>query len=94
MAKRAKQFSIQVGAGAKLTIHQCLTARRASGDINIHRHNPVASPDHTVTIMVVTPAIRTAAHANDPSRFRHLVVHLAQGGSHLVSQGARNDHDI
>lgn len=75
-------------------IHQCLTTGRTSGDINIHGDNSVASPDHTVTIMVITPAIRTAAHANDPSRFRHLIVHLAQGGSHLVSQGARNDHDI
>jgi len=34
--------------------------------------------------MVITPTIRTAPHANHPFRIRHLVVYLADSGSHLV----------
>lgn len=44
--------------------------------------------------MVVTAAICTAAHADHPARLRHLVVDLAEGGSHLVGQCTGHNHHI
>jgi hypothetical protein len=58
--------------------HQRLRSRWAARHINIHRHNPIATPRNTVTIMVITPSIRTASHRNNPSRIRHLIVDLSQ----------------
>lgn len=44
--------------------------------------------------MIITATVRARAHTDNPSRLGHLVVNLSQGGSHLVRQGTRNDHDI
>jgi len=44
--------------------------------------------------MVVTAAVGAAAHADDPSGIGHLIVDLAQGGSHLVGEGSGDDHDV
>lgn len=44
--------------------------------------------------MVVAAAVCAAAHGDDPSGLGHLVVDLAQGGSHLVGEGAGDDHDV
>lgn len=44
--------------------------------------------------MVVAAAVGARAHGDDPARLGHLVVDLAQGGGHLVGQGARDDHDV
>ena len=78
----------------KNPIHKRLTGRRTSGHIDIHRHNPIAPPRNTITIMIITPAIRARAHTDHPSGFWHLVVDLPQGGSHFVGERAGNDHDI
>ena len=75
-------------------IHQRLTRRRATRHIYIHRHNPIASPRHTVTVMIIPTPIRAAAHRDHPSGVGHLVVDLAQGGRHFVGEGAGDDHDI
>ena len=44
--------------------------------------------------MIIPATISTAAHTDHPSRIRHLIVDLAQGGGHLVGQGAGDDHDV
>ena len=44
--------------------------------------------------MIIPASIRTAAHADHPPRIRHLIVHLPQGGGHLIRERARNDHDV
>lgn len=44
--------------------------------------------------MVVAAAVGAAAHGDDPSRVGHLVVDLAQGGGHLVGEGAGDNHDV
>ena len=74
--------------------HQRLRSWGAPRHINIHRHNTIASPRNTVTIMVITTSIRTASHRNDPSRIRHLIVDLSKRRSHLIRKCASNDHDI
>jgi len=74
--------------------HQRLSRRRATGHIDIHWHNPITTPRHTVAVMVVTTTIRARAHRDDPSRLRHLVVHLTQRGRHLVRKRAGHDHNV
>lgn len=32
----------------KNPIHERLTRRRTTGNINIHRHNPITTPSHTI----------------------------------------------
>jgi hypothetical protein len=44
--------------------------------------------------MVIATPIRTAAHRNNPSRIRHLIIDLSKRRSHFVRKRARNDHDI
>ena len=44
--------------------------------------------------MVVPASIRTTAHRDDPARVGHLIVHLSQGGGHLVGERAGHDHHI
>jgi hypothetical protein len=74
--------------------HQRLRRRRTPGHINIHRHDAIATPRNRVTVVVVPPAVGAAAHADDPARLGHLVVHLPQRGRHLVGQSAGDDHDV
>jgi hypothetical protein len=76
------------------TVHQGLARRGASRDVNIDRHNPVAATDHAVAVVIVTSSVGAAAHADDPSGFRHLIVDLTQGRGHLVGEGAGNNHDV
>ena len=38
--------------------------------------------------------VRLPPHGDDPAWFWHLVVHLSQCGSHLVSKSACHDHHI
>jgi len=78
----------------KHAVHQSLRSRGAPRHINIHRHNPITTPCNTITIMVISATIRTASHRNNPSRIRHLIIHLSERRSHLVGKRARNDHDI
>ena len=44
--------------------------------ININRDDAITPPDDRVRVMVVTAAVSTAAHGDDPARLRHLVIHL------------------
>ena len=78
----------------KDAIHKRLAGGRAAGDVNIHRHNPIAAPRNTVTIMIISPSIGTGAHADHPPRVRHLIVHLAQRRSHFVCERAGDDHHV
>ena len=75
-------------------IHERLAGRRAPRHVNIDRHYPVAAPRHAVTIMIIPAPVRARAHADHPAGVGHLVVDLAQGGRHLVREGAGDDHDV
>ncbi len=55
-----------------------------SRNININRYNPITPPRDRITIMIIPASIGAAAHGNDPSRIRHLIVHLSQRGRHLI----------
>ena len=74
--------------------HGTKESQLTTRNINIHRHDPVTAPRHTITIMIVPAPIRTAPHAHHPPRLRHLIVHLPQRGGHLIRQRPRHDHDI
>lgn len=74
--------------------HESLTGRWAPWNVDIHRHNPIATPCNAVAVVVVAAPIRTRTHADNPSRVRHLVVDLAQCWGHLVGESAGNDHHI
>lgn len=67
---------------------------QTSGNIDIHGYDSIASANNRITVMVITTAIGTTSHTDDPTRVRHLVVHLSESGSHLICQCACHDHDI
>lgn len=58
------------------SVEQCFASRRASWYVDINGNDAINPPDHTVAIVVVTPSVCTAAHADDPSWLRHLIVAL------------------
>ena len=76
------------------TVHQRLTGRRATGNVDIDGHDAVAASDDAVAVVVVAATVGAAAHGDDPSGIGHLIVDLAEGGGHLVGEGTGNDHDI
>ena len=78
----------------KDTIQQRLRRRRTPRHINIHRNNPINTPHHTITIMIVPATIRATSHANHPSGLWHLIVALQNSRSHFIGDCACNDHDI
>lgn len=76
------------------TIHESLARRRAPRNVNIDGDDAVAATNNAVAVVVVAAAVCAAAHGDDPSGLGHLVVDLAQGGRHLVGEGAGDDHDV
>src|SRR5260221_6571639 len=75
-------------------IEQRLRGRWTAGNVYVHRHDAVAAPHHRIGVMVVTAAVGTGTHRNDPARLGHLVVEPAQRRRHLVAQGAGHDHHV
>ena len=59
-----------------------------------HRHNSVTAPDHGVAVVIVPTPVGAAAHADHPPGLGHLVIHLPEGGGHLVGQSPRHDDHI
>lgn len=78
----------------KDAVHESLGSRRATRHIDINRDDAITATNDAVAVVVVTAAVGAAAHGNDPSRVGHLIVDLAQGGSHLVGEGTGNNHDV
>lgn len=75
-------------------VHERLAGGRAAGDVDVDGDDAVAAADDAVAVVVVAAAVGARAHGDDPARLGHLVVDLAQGGRHLVGQGAGHDHDV
>jgi hypothetical protein len=44
--------------------------------------------------MVVAAAVGARSHRDDPARIGHLIVDPAEGGGHLVGEGARDDDHV
>jgi hypothetical protein len=78
----------------KNAVQQGLGRRWAARDIYVDWQDSIHASDDTVTIMIVTSAIRAAAHANNPFRIRHLIVAEPDRWRHLVRYGAGHDHNI
>jgi hypothetical protein len=76
------------------TVHQRFRRWRASRNVNVHRHDPVAPSRDRVAVVVVSATICAATHRDDPPRVGHLVVHLPQRRSHLIGKGAGNNHYV
>lgn len=76
------------------TKHEGLGGRRATRNVDIHRHDPVTAAGDAVRVVVVAAAVCARAHGDDPAGVGHLVVDLAQGGGHFVGEGAGHDHDV
>ncbi len=75
-------------------IHQGFARGRASWDVDIHWYNAIAASGDTVAPMVIAPAVGTGAHTDNPPGVRHLIVDLSKSWSHLVREGASNNHNI
>jgi len=76
------------------SVHESLTGRWASWDVDIDRDNSVTTSGDGVRVVVVTTTVSTGTHGNDPSWFWHLIVNLTKGRSHLVGEGTSHNHDI
>src|SRR3954466_592959 len=75
-------------------VDQRFGRRWTTRHIDVDRNDAIAAANDRVGIVVVTAAIGAGTHGDDPLRLRHLVVDLAECGSHLVHQGAGDDHDV
>ena len=75
-------------------VHEGLAGGRAAGDVDVDGDDPVTAADDAVRVVVVAAAVGAAAHGDDPAGLGHLVVNLAEGGRHLVGEGAGHDHDV
>src|SRR5690606_2412655 len=75
-------------------VNQSLSSRRAAWHVHIYRHDAITAANDRVGVVVVTATVGTGAHGDDPAWLGHLVVHLTQGGCHLVAQGARHNHQV
>src|SRR5690242_3114378 len=64
-------------------VEQGFRARRAAGDVNVHRDDLIATLHDGV---VVENAARSGAgpHGNDPFGLGHLIVELTNHGGHLL----------
>lgn len=74
--------------------HERLSCGRAARNVDVDRHDAVASSSDTVAVVVVAATVCAASHRDDPSGVGHLIVDLAQSGSHLVGESAGDNHDI
>lgn len=75
-------------------IHERFTRGRAAGDVDVDGHDAITAAGDAVTVVVVPATVGAAAHADNPPRIGHLVVHHAQRGGHLVRQCPRHDHHV
>lgn len=75
-------------------VHERLCSWGTSRYVNVNGYDPVATSCDRVAVVVVSSPVGAAAHGDDPSRVGHLVIDLAQCRSHLVGEGAGDDHDI
>ncbi len=78
----------------KDAVHQCLACWRASRHVYIHGHDSITPSGNTVAVVIIASSIRARAHADHPSRVRHLIVDLTESGSHLVRKSPGNNHNI
>jgi len=76
------------------SVQQSFCSRWAAWNIDVDGDNAVTPSDHGVGIMVITAAVGTAAHGDDPARLRHLIIHLPKGWSHLVGDGSSYDDAV
>ena len=78
----------------KDTVHERLTRRRASRNVNVHGYNPITTSGNTVAIVVIAASVGARTHADYPSWVRHLIVDLPKGGCHFVGECTGHNHNI
>jgi len=75
-------------------VHEGLCGGWAPRDIDINGDNPVASPDYSITVVIISSSIGTAAHAYNPPRLWHLVIDFSECWGHFICQSSSNDNNI
>src|SRR5216683_4141034 len=68
-------------------------ARRAAGNVNVDGNDLIAAL-HDGVIVEDAAGGCASAHGNDPLGLRHLVVKLANDGSHFLREAAGDNHQI
>src|SRR5262249_17120438 len=76
------------------TVKQRLRGGGTTRNVDVNRHDAVATAHHCVRIVVVAASIGARTHGDHVTRLRHLVVDLAQCRRHLVCKRPGYDHDI
>src|SRR5258708_3498557 len=66
---------------------------RTAGNVNVHGDDLVAAL-HDGVIIENAAGGRARAHGNDPLRFGHLIVQLANNRSHFLREAARDDNQV
>jgi hypothetical protein len=74
-------------------VEQHLRARRAAGQVDVHRHD-VVDALHDRVIVEHAAAGGANTHRDDPFGVGHLVVDLPEHRRHLLADPARHDHQV
>jgi len=74
--------------------HERLACWWAARNVDIDWHNPITPTRHRVAVVIITATVRTTSHRNNPSRIRHLIIHLSESRGHLVGECTGNNHNI
>src|SRR5258708_25957949 len=68
-------------------------ARRAAGNVDVDGDDLIAAP-HDGGIVADAAGSGTSAHGDDPLGLGHLIVELADDGSHFLREAAGDDHQV
>jgi hypothetical protein len=75
------------------SVEDSFGARRAAGDVDVHRKNLIAAL-HDGVVVEYAAGSGAGTHRNYPLGFGHLIVELANDGSHFLREAAGDDHEI
>lgn len=78
----------------KNSVHKRFGRGRAARNVNIDRHNTIATANHGVRVMIISTAVGARSHRQHPSRFGHLIVDTAESRSHFIRQSSGDNDDI
>jgi len=76
-----------------MAIEHGFGARGTAGDVNVHGDDLIAAL-HDGVIVEDAAGSGAGSHGDDPLGLGHLIVKLANDGSHLLGEASGNDHEI
>ena len=90
----AARSSMMSSWRAMNAVDERLGARRAAGDVHVHRNHLVDALQNAVVARVGAAIGGACAHRDDPLGIRHLLVKQLHCRRHLLRHGAGDDHHV